>query len=598
MWFRKAPLILIPICLTIYVQAQSCLPIDSAFQRSSLRGCLLAFTDSTNSRNVSDLDLNRFYPVQRPNFGTDGLAHWLTFTCENTTANPKHLVVEVDIVYADEMSFYVLADSKVIQKIEHDSWRVPIWKRTIQSRYFAFPLDIQPHQHVRVYIHGQEHSGTLLMPVTVWDKAAFETYALTQTIAFATPAATLLILALASLVLFLFFPNVIWIFYAVHAVGTAIYTLNIEGFMAHYAPAPLNQIKGYAIGVSTSWIANLLFTQHFVYKRLTKPVNWIVAINYGVVAVQSIWLLYLLIMPFKGNSASVALWMTGLTASFIFCCLLICLGRGSREARFYLVAITPFLLSILIRVLASANVITTQSWHYYARYYTPLFEIIVLGVGAIRQLIRERETTLIQLDNAQKEIISAQETERRRLAQDLHDDIGTSLIALRGKLPADSPDAQHLLDQIITDVRAVSHNLMPDELATLGLTVAVAEAARRLQEASHIRLFFVSAGEVVALSQAAELAAYRAVLELLHNVVRHSKATEAVVQLVYHPDGLNITIEDNGQGFPIKKGDKPGGIGLKSVASRTEWLGGKMAIDSSGAGTTIRLDIPYESRTS
>ncbi len=235
-------------------------------------------------------------------------------------------------------------------------------------------------------------------------------------------------------------------------------------------------------------------------------------------------------------------------------------------------------------------------------------ELLVLTLGWLyrQRFIRRLQLSLEQrnrqqaesLQVANEQLLNAQETERRRIAQDLHDGIGTSLIALRGQLPTDNPDAHHLLDQIITDVRTVSHNLMPDELATLGLTGAVSETARRLQEASNIRFLFISAGDIVTLSQAAELAVYRAVLELMHNVVRHSGATDAVVQLVYHPDALNVTVEDSGQGFANKKGDKPDGIGLKSVASRTEWLGGKMAIDSSAAGTTIRLDIPYEPHTS
>jgi signal transduction histidine kinase len=99
----------------------------------------------------------------------------------------------------------------------------------------------------------------------------------------------------------------------------------------------------------------------------------------------------------------------------------------------------------------------------------------------------------------------------------------------------------------------VSHNLMPDELTTLGLAGALAETARRLQEALGIRFLFVNAGQVRPLLPTAKLALYRAVLELMHNIVRHSQATEAVVQLVYHDDLLNITIEDNGRGFDTKK---------------------------------------------
>jgi signal transduction histidine kinase len=175
----------------------------------------------------------------------------------------------------------------------------------------------------------------------------------------------------------------------------------------------------------------------------------------------------------------------------------------------------------------------------------------------------------------------------------LHDGVGTSLLALRGTLPPENTKAHTLLNQLITDMRTVSHNLMPDELTTLGLAGALSETARRLQEASGIRFLFVSAGQVRSFSPTAELALYRAVLELMHNIVRHSEATEAVVQLVYHPDLLNITVEDNGRGFDAQKQPDSKGIGLKSVASRTEWLAAKLAVDSSAAGTTVRLDVPY-----
>jgi len=584
--------------MTLGSRAQPCLRMDDAFTNSSLAGCLSVLTDSSNTLTIHRMDLTKFRSITsgRPNFRTDGLSHWITFTCQNNTVHKKQFVVDIDIVYADEMSFYVLDGQTIIRQIEHNSWHDPTWKRVIPSRYFAFPLNLAPFQVVRVYIRAQEHTGTLLMPVTVWEKSAHETHELTQTIAFATPVATLIFLALVSLILFLFFPNVIWLFYAGHALGTAVYTLNIEGFMAHYAPAPFNHIKGYAMGVSFSWIANLLFTQHFVYKRLNTPVWWLIPVNQAAVVLQTGWLLYLLVTPFQGHSAGTALVMTALTAGFILVCLLVCLVRGSYEARFYIVAITPFLVSILIRVLASANLITTQTWHYYARYYTPLFEIIVLGVGSIRYLIREREHTLTQLDNAQKEVISAQETERQRLAADLHDDIGTSLVALRGRLTL-NPDAEHLLNKIINDVRMVSHNLLPIELHDLGLPDALCEVARRLETASDIRFLFVCSGERVMAGPVADLVLYRVGQELMHNIVRHSQATEAVVQLVYHTHHLNITVEDNGRGMANQKLNKDAGIGLQTIHSRIKTLNGTVAIDTGPTGTTVRIDVPYPGQT-
>lgn len=196
-------------------------------------------------------------------------------------------------------------------------------------------------------------------------------------------------------------------------------------------------------------------------------------------------------------------------------------------------------------------------------------------------------------NEANVQILNAQETERRRIAQDLHDDIGVSLITLRGQLSGADGEVYKLINRLIDDVRTVSHNLMPDELNTLGLIGALSETTRRMRSVTGIAFVFLHAGDIVMLSPSTELALYRAVLELMNNIVRHSQATEAVIQLVYHTGLLNVTVEDNGKGFINKTEGKVTGIGLKNVASRTEWLGGKMAVDTSVHGTTIRLDIPY-----
>ncbi|MEZ0539113.1 sensor histidine kinase [Fibrella arboris] len=593
---RQGILVSLFLCLTAPGGwGQPCLRLDTLQPGNYLSDCLMTFTDSTGQLSVGQLKLDRFKPTgtDHPGFGTDGLVHWLTFTGQNGAEQARQFVLEVDIVYADEMSFYVLEGKTSLFQIEHDSWRIPLWQRTIASRYFAFPLNLAPEQAVRVFIRAQERSGTLITPIRIWERSAYERYYSTETNILILPAIILLFLTAIGLSLFITTRHSLWLFYAIYAFGTAVYNLNIEGVLAHYLPAPFNSIKGYSLGISLGYIGSLLFTRQYVYNRLQQPVRWLQKVSYGLIAMQTAWFLYVLVMPFRHGTADMVLLLTATTAAFLLVYLLVCLARGSYEARNYLLAIAPFLLIVFIRVLDRVGLLETQDWHYYLRYYAPLFEIIVLGVGAVGQLMREREATLLQLSNTQKEVIMSQEAERRRLAQDLHDDIGTSLVALRGRLPPANLAAHTLLDQIIADVRAVSHNLMPDELTNLGLPGAVSEAVRRFEHSSAIHFIAVCAGDVVVFTDAAELAIYRAVLELLHNVARHSGATEAIVQLVYHADLLNITVEDNGRGFDTQKPAASGGIGLKNVASRTDWLGGKMAIDSSAMGTTIRLDIPY-----
>jgi signal transduction histidine kinase len=87
-----------------------------------------------------------------------------------------------------------------------------------------------------------------------------------------------------------------------------------------------------------------------------------------------------------------------------------------------------------------------------------------------------------------------------------------------------------------------------------------------------------------------QTAAYRIAAELLNNAVRHARATQIVVQLLRHPDTLEIMVKDNGQGFETS--DNSTGIGLRGVRARTDYLGGRIQIDSSTNGTCIVVWLP------
>lgn len=592
--------------LSVKSQGQECLQIGESFKSSFLTGCLTVFTDSTGTIPPEKLTINNFHKplTETPNFGTDGLTHWLSFSCKNESHLSKQLIVEVDIVYADAMSFYVFDRQTLIQKIERDSWHTYIWDRKVPSRYFAFPLSLEPSQSVRVFISAQERGGTLVLPVSVWDNEEFTRRAARETLAFLAPATLLFFLAVISLILYFLYPNPLWVFYALHAIGTSIYILNIEGFLAHYTPPPFNSIKGYAIGTSLSWLANLFFAYYFVYKPFLKTPRWVVYANYVVSSLHAVWLLTVFATPFQEDAANISLIMNGFSVVFMFSCLLFCAIRGSQDALLYTIGIGPLLLSIFIRILNSADLFPVQTWHYYFRYYAPLFEIIVLGIGTLQQLIRDREATLKRLDAAQKEVIFAQDSERERIAADLHDDLGGVIATLSHQLDQslqiNSIDTlkkeilsiKETTSQAGDKVRSIAHNLMPPDFERLGL---IGSTQQLVQSLNDHRFSVEVFGLIRRLAPPVELNAYRIISELIHNVQKHAQAQRVAIQLLYHTDSLCIVIDDDGLGIRLtKKANKQVGIGLKNISSRVNYLHAHWHIDSSEQGTTTIVDIPYD----
>ncbi|WP_247235533.1 7TM diverse intracellular signaling domain-containing protein [Telluribacter sp. SYSU D00476] len=273
--------------------------------------------------------------------------------------------------------------------------------------------------------------------------------------------------------------------------------------------------------------------------------------------------------------------------------------KRNKVAILFAVAKGSVVIGVLLSMFCRFGLLTTGNFNNGWIIFSVLLEQVILSFGmTIRYNQFQQQNIALQLNlakarvEAANRVLEAQEVERRRLASDLHNDIGTSLVALRGMLD-NHGEASTWLDKIITDVRLVSHNLMPADLKDLGLVDAVGELTRRMEEVSGISFLFIQAGIYRALDPTMELNLYRIIQELTTNVTKHSLASEAVIQLVYHEDVLNVTVEDNGKGFPGNYQLRSEGIGLKSINSHIKDMGGELIVDTGTKGTTIYFNIPY-----
>jgi signal transduction histidine kinase len=227
-----------------------------------------------------------------------------------------------------------------------------------------------------------------------------------------------------------------------------------------------------------------------------------------------------------------------------------------------------------------------------------------------RYQLRQRNTFHYQLNQKQNEllntIVSVQDSERKRIAQDLHDGLGSILSTAKlklssvdiGSLSLDDlkkyKSSLELLDEAAQELRNVSHNIMPASLSRLGLPSALQNLFENISAFSGLTIDFKAYGFEERIDENTEISLYRVILELINNIVKHARANKATVQLVRHADYINVTVEDNGQGFNFKEAiHTHAGMGLSNIASRLDYLKGKMDVDSAfGRGTTIVIDVP------
>jgi signal transduction histidine kinase len=219
-------------------------------------------------------------------------------------------------------------------------------------------------------------------------------------------------------------------------------------------------------------------------------------------------------------------------------------------------------------------------------------------------LKREKENLMLKVVQKEKELadqlIEVQEQERTRIGRDLHDTLGgqlASIFLLTDKLSQEVPAAQNLqklrsmLKESIKETRGLSHDLAPSHLNELGLQKVLQNRLRFLEENQGLSTNFYYQVDTK-LSEQFALMIYRICGELLHNITKHAKASEIMLQIIQKDNILELIVEDNGVGMNKEETDK--GIGLANIKNRVAYMKGKMIIDSNSHGTTIIIELPLE----
>jgi two-component system sensor histidine kinase UhpB len=203
-----------------------------------------------------------------------------------------------------------------------------------------------------------------------------------------------------------------------------------------------------------------------------------------------------------------------------------------------------------------------------------------------------------------RRVLDAQEAERLRVAQDLHDQVGQTLTAAllelehvaRGVPQSSRPDVeavQKIVQLGLEDIRRIARELRPEALDDLGLPSALAALTERFARQARLDVDLHVDHELPRLSREAELVIYRVAQEALTNVARHSGSSTAELRLQRAgPDRVTLTVGDDGKGLP--EGATAGG-GMQGMAERASTVeAALMVTNRNGGGTQIRLDVPIE----
>jgi len=592
----------------------------------SMRGHLSRFVDSTGQLSIRQVidrqQTGQFRPTvsltDRQDFGYNTTAtHWLYFELVAPTNIPKpvRLMLEIEYANLDELELLEVSHG-TIRSLGVTGNHFVFSQRPYRNNNYVFPIQLRAGQTAGYYLRLRQPYAILSFFVRLWHRPAFLASDRSEYFLWGMFVGIICIVAVLNLVMLLALRDWIYFWYSLYLHFITMHLFSDAGLGFQYLWPTLPHLNDYLpvyLYVWAAMVAQLTFMQYFIRQnrhnsRIFRWANGFKAfVTFALVAAITVqWLgvpgreQYLYRVVSLTTSCFVVV-VTGLTILS-----LLEPGRrtGTREpmVRYYGYALAVQFMGY--GLVATINFCQGQGWMlpfdvetYIVLGLTVLIDLVFFTYGlAYRYTHAQHRNQQLELNvlqsrqQAQQQVINSLEDERRRLAQDLHDDIGPLLATAKGYLSrldrtsqaTPLQQAQRLLDEAADELRTLAHQLMPRALEQNDLVNAIAEASRVLSRRG-IPVEFVSAGEVKPLDGQRAQLVFSMATQLIRNAQRHQRVTDVTVQLLYHDNYLTLSVEDNGLPTPIADTDRA------NLRAKADLLKADLLIDSTDDGNSVML---------
>jgi len=209
------------------------------------------------------------------------------------------------------------------------------------------------------------------------------------------------------------------------------------------------------------------------------------------------------------------------------------------------------------------------------------------------QVVKEKQLK----DKYTEDLLTETEKEKKRISVNLHDGVGQNLMLIKNQISlSENSKINDIVEDVIKTVRSISQDLHPIQLDQLGLTGALRNTLSNTHEFSEVFVNYEIENVDGLFTKDHETHIYRAIQELINNVIKHSQAEALKVDVSKHEEFVAIDLKDNGGGFDFtEEYNKIGSLGLKTIKERVRLLGGNLVFDTTkGLGTEVHIQIPYK----
>ena len=589
--------------------------INQQTENLDLQQIARVYKDSSHKLTIEQfLQPNKFVfsSVEYLNIGITYTDYWVKFTLKNTEKYDLKLRLTLESGVNDSLFLYKVINQKVFETILLGE-NMPFSVSKIKHRMPVFEINLFSNQQTDFYLKSKGDGQPKNLTAKILNNENYYQWVTDKLFFLGMIYGIMFLILLFNFSFYLVTREKIYLIFSLQVAFSVLAIAYFDGFVYEY----IFPDGGYWLNqtISTAFCCTFLFSNRFTqdFFSLKTLVPWAYQTfrytNYLIIFI----FIFSFVHPLGFNTFIVSMTaLTSLVALLLFISILNAKRRGFSSYIFGLVATACLIIFGSIFQLLIIGLIPDIFITHYSMQLAVATQSVFLGLAVNDKfrVIREEniyyQVKLVEaLNQYSQNLITNIETERQRLAVDIHDGLGQNLLVIRNKIlmalkkkstiSTLEETLESLLEvttEALDDTRAMSHNLRPPILNTMGLTVAIQSLVEKMRVSSALKINLDMKDSIDGLIQKElEINVYRILQESFNNAFKHSKAIKIEIFIEKIANELLINFRDNGKGFD--QGKIQMGQGLLGIKERVSLMRGTFLIQSENKkGTKIMIKIP------
>lgn len=540
-------------------------------------------------------------------FGFSPHIYWATFVIENTDEAAHSLFLKVANPHLYEVKLFAanasgdLLDLGSVSNLRH------FRERPVENRNPVFDFVLPAGETYMVFARIDRHNHSVNFELTLWEASAFAADDAQLDMVYGGYLGFIALCVFFALLSWLFLRQYIFLWYLLYLLGIGFTVFSALGFSAQFIYPGWGTMHEIFLRASIIFflISFIRFSQELLESKVIFPF-WHKIMN-GLAVLLCLFLAVVLVFPefYKANSLLFlnAIYITALVSGVTIIGLPIKALRHQRNtAIMYIIGLGSVILGGFTVIFMEYGFLPGMFYWVHPLVVGSAIEIIIFSLlvtNRIKMIYDQRNELSLRIARQQKQMLRAYvegvEKERERIAQELHDDIGSRLRYLKNIALLSNQSGEFLreFDALSDEIRSLSHRMIPAVFNMVGFRRSIENLAKVInqQESVSVKARFFDFDDNLDDVYAAHI--FRIVQEAITNVQKHAEATQMDIQFFGYEEELVVTIDDNGNGFDAQQPQEKWGIGLKTMKNRVNEMGGEFEISSSpGKGTHILIKTP------